>query len=77
VEAKDEKASGSLHRHGRIIYEFDVAGGSRWSGKYGTYVSPGLGNSVMFDYRNAADRIREALENDPHRYGDRGSTAID
>jgi hypothetical protein len=76
VEAKDEKATGSLHRHGQVIYEFDVKGGSRWSGKYGTVASPGLGNSVMFDYRNAADRVREALENDPHRYGDRGSTLI-
>jgi hypothetical protein len=59
-----------------VIYEFDVAGGSRFTGKRGSVTAPGLGYAVPFDYRNAAERIRHALEPDPHRYGLRTSTAI-
>lgn len=74
--AVDSKGHSTLSRSGNIIYEFDVAGGSRWSGKFGSVTAPGTGYSTMFDYRNAADRIREAMEPDAHRYGDRGSTTI-
>jgi hypothetical protein len=73
VEAKSE---GTLRQHGHIIYEFDVAGGSRGSGKAGTVTAPGLGHASNFDYRNAAERIRTALEIDPHRYGARSSTTL-
>ena len=65
----ESKSAGTLHRHGKVIYEFDVAGGSRLSGPRGTLRAPGLGYSAPFDYRNAAERIRYALEPDPHRYG--------
>jgi hypothetical protein len=74
--AVDAKGHSVLSRSGNIIYEFDVAGGSRWSGKFGSVTAPGTGYSAMFDYRNAADRIRAAIEPDAHRYGDRGSTTI-
>jgi hypothetical protein len=76
VVASDEKDSGTLSRRGQVIYEFDVAGGSRFTGKRGSVTAPGLGYAVPFDYRNAAERIRHALEPDPHRYGLRTSTAI-
>lgn len=52
---------------GAVIYEFDVAGGSKATGKFGSVTAPGLGYAVMFDYRNAADRIYEALTPDPYR----------
>jgi hypothetical protein len=74
--AVDAKGHSVLSRSGNVIYEFDVAGGSRWSGKFGSVTAPGTGYSTMFDYRNAADRIRSAIEPDAHRYGDRGSTTV-
>lgn len=76
VLASDEKDSGTLRRRGQVIYEFDVAGGSRFTGKRGSITAPGLGYAVPFDYRNAAERIRHALEPDPHRYGVRTSPTI-
>jgi hypothetical protein len=72
----DEKDSGTLRRRGQVIYEFDVVGGSRASGPRGSIYAPGLGYAVPFDYRNAAERIRHALEPDPHRYGYRSSPTI-
>jgi hypothetical protein len=66
----DSKESSTLVRRGRIIYEFDVAGGSHESGHYGTITAPGAGYSAPFDYRNSAERIRIALEADPHKYGE-------
>lgn len=74
--ALDKNGNEILTRRGKVIYEFDVAGGSRASGKFGSVTAPGTGYSAMFDYRNAADRIRHAIEPDPHRYGDRDSTTI-
>lgn len=62
--------------HGAVIYEFDVAGGSHATGKFGSVTAPGLGYAVTFDYRNAAERIYEALTPDMHRYGLRDSIAI-
>ncbi len=67
----DSKEGGALVRRGRIIYEFDVAGGSFASGRYGQMTAPGAGYSAPFDYRNAAERIRIAVEPDPHKFGDR------
>jgi hypothetical protein len=70
------------HRHadekggtGPVIYEFDVAGGSRLMGANGTVNSSGLGNSGSFDMRNAAEKIRETLEIDGNRYGVRENAA--
>ncbi len=74
--AVEEKDSSTLRRRGRVIYEFDVAGGSRWTGKLGSEKAAALGHSATFDYRNAADRIRYAIEPDPHRYGARLTTTI-
>ena len=72
----DDKDTGTLRGRGQVIYEFDVAGGSRLSGARGSIYAPGLGYSVPFDYRNAAERIRHAIEPDPHRYGYRDSTTL-
>jgi hypothetical protein len=78
VEAKGggAKEGGTLARHGRVIYEFDVAGGSKINGAYGSITAPGLGYATPFDYRNAAERIRTAINPDPHRYGLRTSPTI-
>lgn len=73
AESKDE---GTLRRHGHVIYEFDLEGGSRYSGHAGSITAPGLGYSAPFDYRNAAERVRAALEPDAHRYGYRNSPTI-
>ena len=72
----DSKNSSSLHRHGRIIYEFDLAGGSHKSIFYGSVYAPGTGYATPFDYRNAAERIRTAIEPDPLRYGKRMSPTL-
>ena len=66
---KDLSKGGS----GRVIYEFDLDGGSRGSGRHGSVYAPGLGYSVPFDYKNAAERVYYALSVDPHGYGARSS----
>jgi hypothetical protein len=58
------------------IYEFDVAGGSRLTGRHGSVMAPGLGYSVPFDYRNTAERIYQALTPDFARYGARTSVSL-
>lgn len=55
--------------HGPVVYEFDVAGGSRLMGVAGTVNSAGYGDSVNFDMRNAAEKIRQVIETDGNRYG--------
>jgi hypothetical protein len=63
-------------RRGVVIYEFDLAGGSHGTGKFGSITAPGLGYSPMFDYRNAAERIYEALDPDEFKFGLRDSPTI-
>jgi hypothetical protein len=75
-EVVEAKSGSTLRRHGHVIYEFDLVGGSRFAGHDGTITSSGLGYPAMFDYRNAAERVRTALEPDPHRYGYRSSPTI-
>jgi hypothetical protein len=75
-EDSDDKDSSTLRRHGKVIYEFTVAGGSNLSGARGSIYAPGLGYAVPFDFRNAAERIRQTVEPDPLRYGYRSSTTI-
>ena len=73
-DSKDSDASRELAAgRGNIIYEFDVAGGSRNSTSVGSIYAPGLGYSVPFDFKNAAERIQLALSTDPHRLGERSS----
>ena len=60
----------------RVIYEFDMAGGSRGQGKLGTIRASGLGKATPFDLRNAAERVMLVLSPDPHRYGARSSVAL-
>jgi hypothetical protein len=79
--ATDAKDSGTqTHavrtQNGVVIYEFDVAGGSEDTGKFGSTTAPGLGYAAMFDYRNAAERIHEALTPDEFRFGIRDSPTI-
>ena len=40
----------------RVIYEFDMAGGSHDQGQLGTVRASGLGKATPFDLRNAAER---------------------
>jgi len=61
---------------GMVIYEFDVAGGSRLQGKLGTIRASGLGKATPFDLVNAAERIYLTLEPNAHRYGTRSSVAL-
>ncbi len=79
VDSKDKETAPALHAvstaHGAIVYEFDVEGGSKATGKFGSITAPGLGYAVTFDYRNAAERIYEAVTPDPFRYGHRSSLA--
>lgn len=56
-----------------VIYAFTLDGGSGATGAHGSVVASGLGESVPFDYRNAAERIYIALSRDPFRYGLRNS----
>ena len=56
-----------------VVYAFDVAGGSRLDALSGSAYSPGLGDPMPFDFRNAAERILVTLSVDPFRYGVRDS----
>jgi hypothetical protein len=73
TEAGSTNRSDEKGGNGPVVYEFDVAGGSRLAGKLGSIRSSGYGNAVAFDMRNAAEKIREMLEVDGHRYGMRES----
>nr|MBA2271605.1 hypothetical protein [Chthoniobacterales bacterium] len=61
---------------GVVVYEFDVAGGSRLQGKRGTIRASGLGRATPFDLVNAAERIYLTLDPNPHRYGERADIAL-
>ena len=69
---KDSSKGGN----GRVLYEFDLDGGSRGSGHLGSVYAPGLGYATPFDYKNAAERVLYALSVDPHIYGGRSSTSL-
>lgn len=61
---------------GTVVYEFDVAGGSRLQGPAGSLRASGLGRSLHFDLNNAAERIYLALSSDPFRYGSRANVVL-
>ena len=61
---------------GGVVYEFDVAGGSRWQGRWGTVRSGGAGFTTPFDLQNAAERIYLALSPDAWRYGARNDVSL-
>jgi hypothetical protein len=63
-------------RHGVVVYEFDMAGGSRFQGKLGTVRASGLGRATHFDLQNAAERIYLTLSANPFRYGERSSVSL-
>jgi hypothetical protein len=60
----------------RVIYEFDMTGGSNDQGKLGTLRASGMGQAAPFDLRNAAERILLALSPDAFRYGARSSLVL-
>jgi hypothetical protein len=62
--------------HGRVVYEFDMAGGSRLQGRAGTLRASGLGRATSFDLVNAAERIYLVLSPNAFRYGTRGDIAL-
>jgi hypothetical protein len=61
---------------GAVVYEFDVAGGSRLQGRSGTVRSGGAGYTTPFDLQNAAERIYLALSPDAWRYGARADVSL-
>lgn len=61
---------------GVVVYEFDVAGGSRLQGPHGAVRASGLGKATPFDLVNAAERIYLAVEPNAHRYGTRSSISL-
>jgi hypothetical protein len=72
----DKKNDSAIGKKGRVLYEFDLEGGSRATGELGSITAPGLGHAVPFDFKNAAERVMMALSIDPHRYGVRSSPTI-
>jgi hypothetical protein len=61
---------------GALVYEFDVAGGSREQGRSGTVRSGGVGFTTQFDLQNAAERIYLAVNPDTWRYGARADVSL-
>ena len=72
----DKKNDSTIGKKGRVLYEFDLEGGSRATGELGSITAPGLGYAVPFDFKNAAERVMMALSVDAHRYGVRTSPTI-
>lgn len=72
----DVKDMGKSRGRGNVLYEFDLAGGSRLSGPIGSIYAPGWGYASTFDYKNAAERVYMALSVDPLDYGTRQSPTI-
>jgi hypothetical protein len=63
-------------QRGVVVYEFDMAGGSRLQGKLGTLRASGLGKATHFDLRNAAERVYWTLSTNPSRYAARSSPVL-
>jgi Domain of unknown function (DUF4410) len=61
---------------GTVVYEFDMAGGSRFQGRHGTVRASGLGRATHFDLVNAAERIYLTLSANPYRYGERTNVSL-
>ena len=61
---------------GMVVYEFDMAGGSRFQGRNGTIRASGLGRATHFDLVNAAERVYLTLSANPYRYGERGNVSL-
>ena len=61
---------------GMVVYEFDMAGGSRLQGRTGTVRASGVGYARSFDLVNAAERIYLVLSPNAFRYGTRSSVAL-
>jgi Domain of unknown function (DUF4410) len=61
---------------GTVVYEFDMAGGSRFQGRHGTVRASGLGRATHFDMVNAAERIYITLSTNPYRYGERSNISL-
>jgi len=59
-----------------VVYEFDMAGGSRNQGRRGTLRASGMGEATHFDLRNAAERIYLTLSANPHRFAVHGDTVL-
>lgn len=72
----DVNDMGKGRGRGEVLYEFDLAGGSRGSGPLGSIYAPGWGYAPTFDYKNAAERVYVALSVDPMKYGERVSPTI-
>jgi len=56
-----------VRRH-MVVYEFEMAGGSRNQGRHGTLRASGLGKASHFDLRNAAERVYLTLSANPYRF---------
>jgi hypothetical protein len=61
---------------GMVVYEFDMAGGSRLQGRSGTLRASGLGHATSFDLVNASERIYLVLSPNPFRHGTRADMAL-
>jgi hypothetical protein len=63
-------------KSGSVLYEFDMAGGSKLQGKLGTVRASGLGRATHFDLQNAAERVYLTLSTNPYRYGARANVSL-
>jgi len=63
-------------RRSVVVYEFDMAGGSGYQGKFGTLRASGLGKATHFDLRNAAERVYVTLSVNPYRYAARSDATL-
>lgn len=63
-------------RSGLVVYEFDIAGGSKLQGKLGTVRASGLGRATHFDLQNAAERVYLTLSVNPYKYAERANVSL-
>ncbi len=63
-------------KSGIVLYDFDMAGGSKLQGRLGTVRASGLGRATHFDLQNAAERVYLTLSVNPYRYGARANVSL-
>jgi hypothetical protein len=61
---------------GEVVYEFDMAGGSRGQGRFGTLRASGLGKAGHFDLRNAAERMYVVLSTNPYKFAQHSDVVL-
>jgi len=60
---------------GTVVYEFDMAGGSRFQGRHGTVRASGLSGDTLRLRKRGGANLSD-FERNPYRYGERANVSL-